>query len=449
MYKYFLGARFLKARVISYLAVAFTGVGVMILVIVLCVMGGFEEEFQNSIRSFHSHITVESRYYYNVKSGLELAERVKTVPGVVEAAPYVEAPVMISSITHDYGFLRGIDPERELVVSEVHGFILSMREAYEQFALQEWKDSPEFEELFREDIEKRSPEKDLDKMLRNTESGHPGIVIGSEIYKHFKADKMRELTIYAPSARVLEDEGKIGGREQVFEVVGVFNTGNYEIDQRFCYALLEDVQNLIELEPEQLSGVAIRMAPGKDLDVAKAEIEPIAAEYPDEFLRVRTWKERNKNMLQAVRLEKWLITAIIFFVLCLVTSLIVAMLTMSVIEKRRDIGILRSLGASGRGIMAIFLAQGLMIGVIGASIGLLVGLGFVSYINELASGVESLTGYHPFPKDIYYLDHIPTRIDLRELGSLVASVLLLSFTLSLFPAGRAVRIDPIRALRYE
>jgi lipoprotein-releasing system permease protein len=208
------------------------------------------------------------------------------------------------------------------------------------------------------------------------------------------------------------------------------------------------VQDLIGADPNQLSGIAVRVVNDDDVEEIKASLMFLKEKYPDN-LRIQTWMEKDKNLLQAVRLEKWLITAIIFMVLCLVTALIVALLTMSVVEKRRDIGILRSLGASGGGIMSIFLSQGLMIVIVGALIGLIWGLLFVGNINFLADEMEDLTGYHPFPKKIYYLDEIPTRIQFAEILTLVIALVLVSFTLSLFPAGRAVRINPIQALRYE
>lgn len=457
VYKFFLSLRFLRSRIISYLAVLFTMLGVTILVIVQCIMGGFEDEMRASLRSFHSHITVESKIYHNVRSGEKVMEKVRAVPGVADCAPYAEVPVMISGITHDYGFLRGVNPEQEVRVSEIGDLLLSERDVGRDIFLEpDWGDHPDWPEMFAEDLKLYPDDRNLTTMLENTRTYLPGIIVGAEITDRFRlipvpkgsGDKPPIITLFTARAENISED-TVEPEKQSFEVVGAFRTGNYEIDRRFLYCLVEDAQEFIGLESNQLSGISVKVDDFDDVDRIKALISPIAAEYPDETLRVMTWKDHNKALLQAVRLEKWLITVIILSILTLVSALIVAILTMSVVEKTRDIGILRSLGGTGAGIMTIFLAQGVVIGGAGGAAGLAVGLLMVKFRNGIANGIEKLTGYHPFPPDIYYLDSIPARVDGAELTTLVAIVLTISFVLSLFPAARAVRVNTIRALRYE
>ena len=448
MYKLFLSLRFLKSRIISYVAVGFTGIGVGILVVVLCVMGGFEQEFHRTIRGFESDITIESEVYYALRSGEEIMETVEALPEVVAASPNIEAPIMLTGITHDYGFLRGIDPEKESRVSQIDRYILSPRKIVRDVILRpEFGEDPDFEEAWKEVWMKRSDETDFQKLIDEKRTDLPAIFLGIELFKKFRLMPYDKIAIFAPSAKDIE-EG-IKAVDQEFEVVAAFETGNYKVDTRFAYALIDVVQEFIEVEGDQLSGIAVKCKEGADIDAVKAKILPIRDEYPSERLVVRTWKERDQQLLQAVRLEKWLITAIIFFLLILVSAIIVAILTMSVIEKTRDIGVLRALGGTGRGIMTIFLSQGLLIALVGAAWGMGAGLLFVGYVNEIAALIKMVTGYHPFPKEVYYLDSIPARVNMGELGVLVSVVLVISFALSLFPAWKAVRINTLTALRYE
>ncbi|MCZ6690140.1 MAG: ABC transporter permease [Planctomycetota bacterium] len=457
MYTLFLSLRFLKSRIISYLAVVFTMLGVSILIIVLCIMGGFETELQDSIRSFHSHLTVESRFFHNVRESEKIMEEAAKIEGVKSSAPFLTIPVFITGRTHDYGMLKGIDPALEKEVSKITEYILSDREIVWEIEMKEIREEePEIAERMKNGLKLYSDEKDLVKLLNGTKTYRPALIVGSEIYKRFQLDPIPMGSPDIPpiltlmTARAMDiTADKVEPLKQEFEVVGVFQTGNYEIDRRFMYCLIPDGLEFLEIEDGSLSGVAISAEDYEDVDRIKEALLPLITMLPDDRLVVSTWKDQNKALLQAVRLEKWLITVIIFFVLTLVSALIVAILTMSVVEKTRDIGILRALGASGRGVMLIFLSQGLFIGVLGAGLGFAVGLLIVANVNAIAAGIHSVTGYHPFPKDIYYLDKIPARIDLPELATLIGIVLIVSFLLSLLPAWRAVRVNTIRALRYE
>jgi len=150
-----------------------------------------------------------------------------------------------------------------------------------------------------------------------------------------------------------------------------------------------------------------------------------------------------------VRMEKWLLGFIIFFIVIVAGFGIVAILTMMVTEKTRDIGILKALGSSVAGVMGVFITAGLTIAVVGSVIGVVCGLAFVYNINEVADLVEKVTGYHPFPPDVYYLEKIPTRVDAGELAGVILPTLLLSFLFALYPAVKAARLEAVEALRYE
>jgi len=375
----------------------------------------------------------------------------------------------------DVGFIRGIDPLMEAKVGKFREYLLRPEEAevfcdYERCRddvkrikayLAHHPNTPyrevlldkvrEYEETMRrlkpayDKLSSRKPMTDdeIEQLFTFRESELPGVVIGVEMMKFYElhiGDTITLLTSTHLEAKAV--------RTQKFVVLGAFKTGVFETDRRFVYGLLDEVRDFIGVTG--ISGVSVKLDDYSQAQTVRAKIrDAVHSLMPGRQVYVRTWEELNKTLLQAVRMEKWLLGFIIFFIVVVAGFGIVAILTMMVSEKTHDIGIMKALGGTTAGIMGVFLIAGVTIAVVGSVLGLAGGLAFVYNINQIASLVEKVTGYHPFPRDVYYLDRIPTRVDAGELAGVIIPTLLVSFLFALYPALRAARLEAIEALRYE
>jgi ABC-type lipoprotein release transport system permease subunit len=462
-------------------------VGVMVLVIVLSVMGGFQREFHEKIRGTMADVIV-SQENFEMENYEELIEKITAIPGVEAASPFIQNIMLIKGVRVDFGFIKGIDTLREPAVTKLKQYILrpeetetlfrydmlkldisdyeamfelGERDAAESGTLEDLKKHPryvlmknqleslrkEFSEIKGEydKLADREPmtEEEIYYLFADKKTDLPALLVGYELFKHYQMHIGCEVTLLTASGINVEEPN-----QQRFEIVGSFRTGMFENDFRFAYATLYDAQQFIGM-PDAASGISVKLTDFRDADRICRLISHIVNAGPATGIAVRTWQEQNRTLLQAVRMEKWLLGFIIFFIVIVAGFTIVSILAMMVIEKTKDLGIVKSLGGTTSGVMTIFLIAGSFIGLVGSAIGSFLGYMFVSNLNEVASLIEKITGYHPFPPNIYYLDKIPTQVDWVEIVSVVIPTVLVSFLFALYPAIKASRLNPVEALRYE
>jgi lipoprotein-releasing system permease protein len=195
-----------------------------------------------------------------------------------------------------------------------------------------------------------------------------------------------------------------------------------------------------------VNAIQIRLKPGVDINMVR---DLLRAKFPQQVFRVSSWRDKEGALLAAVQMETAVLNVLLFLIIAVAGFGILAIFFMIVVEKTRDIGILKSLGATGRGIMGIFLSYGLSLGVVGASVGMGLGLLFVRYINEIADVLGRITGQPVFDPSIYYFQKIPTIVEWPTVAWIVAGAMAIAVLASILPARRAARLHPVEALRYE
>ncbi|MDA1138818.1 MAG: ABC transporter permease [Planctomycetota bacterium] len=229
-----------------------------------------------------------------------------------------------------------------------------------------------------------------------------------------------------------------------FHLAGRFKTGNYENDSRSIYIPLKDAQKLIGLQ-NKVSGISVRL---DDFRLADQVVDNISKAIGPGFT-VETWEAQRAILLAAIDNERNVMAVVLMFISIVAGFCIMATLWMMVVERTRDIGILKSIGGTSAGVMSIFLLNGTLIGLLGAILGTVCGLGFLRIMNPLADLVEIKTGWHPFPKSLYYLDGIPAATDPMDVAVIASAAVIISFMAAFYPARRAAGMDPITAIRYE
>ncbi|GAC1448085.1 MAG: hypothetical protein NVSMB9_30910 [Isosphaeraceae bacterium] len=238
-----------------------------------------------------------------------------------------------------------------------------------------------------------------------------------------------------------------------YSVVGYFKSGMSEYDSSHVYIPLERLQKMRMLVDEQGRGaintIQLKVRPGVDLDELAARVQTALERLRPMSFRVATWEHKQETLLAAVAIEQSILNILLFFIIAVAGFGILAIFSMIVVEKTRDIGILKALGASTSGVRGIFLGYGLLLGVVGSGVGMAGGLLFVAHINRIEKQLSRVLGHKVFDDSIYYFSEIPTRVHVWTVVWIVFGALFIAAAASVWPAQRAARLHPVRALRFE
>ena len=238
---------------------------------------------------------------------------------------------------------------------------------------------------------------------------------------------------------------KIEAAQSQFTTVGRFKSGMSEYDQSNCYVDIKDLQELRGM-PDRVNSIYIKL---KDYSDAKQVSERLRSMFPAPHFQIRTWEQKQGQLLSAVAVEQSILNVLLFMIIAVAGFGILAIFYMIVVEKMRDIGVLKSLGASDGGVMGIFLGYGLGLGVVGSGLGMTIGLLIVIYLDKIEKWLSWVTGHEMFNRDLYYFDKIPAVINGYNIAWIVLSALLIAVAASVLPAWRAARLRPVQSLRYE
>ncbi|MBI2471008.1 MAG: ABC transporter permease [Planctomycetes bacterium] len=420
MYKLFVSLRYLRSRKISFFAIAGVAVGVMTLIVVMSVMNGFDQELRSRIRGTLAHIVILKGGMYGLEDYKQVIEKAKTFEHVTACAPYVEGPALIKLRGRkEFVYFKGVDPNAEASVGDFESYITPFGNRPDDLLKTHGEKNTASTfggtELLR--LGQGEPEKDPGSFIQNGEQ----VVLVT-----------------------LKEWDKISVK--AFVVAGKFKSGMYDFDKNYVYIPLAIAQELVgSKEKDAVTGISVKL---DDYRYANQVRDKLQAELGFEYY-VQTWEDARKTFLTAVMMERRVMAFILFFIIVVAGFNILAILTMIVLEKSKDIGVLKALGATTRGIMSIFLLNGLLIGSIGASVGVAIGLSIVFRINWLENFLYNATGWRPFPPEVYYFNQIPTVVDTGSIIFTAGIAIASSVVFSVYPALRAARLDPVETLRYE
>ncbi|TWI69381.1 lipoprotein-releasing system permease protein [Pseudoduganella lurida] len=389
---------------ISAISMAGIGLGVAALIIVLSVYNGFQKEVTTRMLSVLGHIEI-------YQMGGPMADWRATArnafanPEVKGAAPFVELQALLAhgGDVLRPAIVRGILPEEEGKVSQV-------------------------------------PQQVKQGSLADLRPGAFNIVLGSELAKAL------EVKVGGKVAMALAEGGGLSGGApamRTFTVVGIFEAGHNEFDSSLAYVHLADGQQLLNLAGP--FGLRLRVA---DMDQAPEVAFQLKQTMPGELL-IRDWSKLNVNWFAAVQTQKRMMFIILTLIIAVAAFNLVATLVMTVTDKQADIAILRTLGASPRSIMKIFMVQGALVGVIGTLLGMAGGVLIAANVDVIVPAIETVLGMKFLSKDIYFISAVPSDLRLGDVAAIGGTAIALAFVATLYPSWWAARVKPAEALRYE
>ena len=408
-YELFIGLRYLKAKrkqtfisIITLISIGGVAIGVMTLIVVIGVMTGFKEDLTGKILGYYSHIVVLKQ-----NEGLDdyegIIRKIEKVKGVKSATPFTYTQAMLSSKSGSLGVvLRGVDPK---TIGKVINIGSNMKEG----------------------------------SLLNLEgpsnsANYPGIIIGKELSRNLGIFYGDTVNLISPMG-VMTPMGMVP-RMKKFKIVGIFESGMYEYDSSFLYISLKNAQDFINM-PGVVTGIEVKT---DDIYRVKEIASRIVRDLGYSYW-TKDWMEMNRNLFAALKLEKITMFVILILIIMVAAFNIVSTLIMVVMEKNKDIAILKSMGATASSIMKIFIIEGLVVGVVGTLLGTIGGytLGFL--LSEYK--------FIKLPSDVYYISTLPFRIDSVDSILIDISAIGISFLATLYPSWQASRLLPAEALRYE
>lgn len=412
-YELFIGLRYLKAKrkqtfvsLITLISIAGVMVGVTALIVVIAVMNGFKEDLRDKILGVTSHVVI-SRFDGNISKYQGVRAKVEEVSGVNAATPFIYTQVMISSRKAISGaVLRGIEPK---TASKVINLPKNLRAG---------------------SLEELEAENGPDGM-----GSAPGIILGNELARNIGASRGEPVTIISPLGR-LTPLGRVP-RSQTFRVAGIFDSGMYEYDSTIAYVSLWAAQRFLGIG-DRVTGIEVRVDEIYEADRVARAIDKALDGYP---YWSRDWMRMNKNLFSALKLEKIVMFIILTLIILVAAFNIVGTLIMVVIEKTKDIAILKSMGATRRSIMKIFMIEGAVIGLVGTLLGLLGGY----TLCKLLATYEFIE----LPSDVYYISTLPVQMNPLDVAIIALAAVVITLAASVYPAWQASRFDPAEAIRYE
>ncbi len=406
-FEIFFSLRYLKAKrrqgfisIITGISILGIMIGVMSLIVVLAVMNGFREDLLKKILGVNSHLIILS-YRGGIKDTQAVMDKALEVDGVLSATPFIYSQVMIKNAGNISGaILRGLDPDTA-------GTVINIDSMIKEGSL---------------------------TLLKKRNSDPQGIILGSELSKRIGALPGDTVTLVSPIGKLtplgrMANEGK-------FKVKAIFESGMYEYDSSMVYLSLTDARDFLSLGDE-VTGIELKV---EDIDESDKIAEIVQDKLGDPYW-TKDWKMMNKSLFSALKLEKVTMFIILIMIVLVGALNIISSLVMLVMEKTHDIAILRTMGASSKSIMSIFIFQGLFVGLIGTLFGLISG----SFLCHLLARYKFIK----LPPDVYYISTLPVRIEPLDIVLIASAAILISFLATIFPSWQASKLNPVEALRYE
>jgi lipoprotein-releasing system permease protein len=389
---------------ISLISMAGIALGVAALIIVLSIMNGFQKDVRDRMLSVLAHIEI-SGASGTLHDWQTVAQRASQHPEVKGAAPFVASQAMLTHERDMQGvMIRGVLPELEPKVSDL---ALQIREG----------------------------------SFKDLTPGSFGIVLGADMARAMGVDIGEKVTLIAPQGQVTP--AGILPRLKQFTVVGIFRSGHPEHDAALAFIQLDDAMRMFRLAAP--TGIRLKI---EDMHQAPQVAEELSEKLGAEVV-VQDWSQQNRAWFSAVQTEKRMMFIILTLIIAVAAFNMVSTLVMTVTDKQADIAILRTIGASPRSVMQIFIIQGALIGLIGTMIGACLGVVTALNIDVLAPLIERALGIQFLPADIYLINTLPSDLRWPDVGAISMLAVMLAFIATLYPSWWAAKVNPAQALRYE